>query len=222
MKTHYRNRLPHIAPIGATFFITFRLVDSLPTSVLFKLKDQWEYLKTTIKQQYPDDYDNQLQIAKKRQFVKYEKALDKNPIGKCILNQPKVAEIVAQKLKQYDDKYYSLIAYCIMPNHVHFLANFERQLLDKNKFQLNHEELNYKQLSKIMQYIKGGSAREINLHLNNTGNSVWAKDSYDHFIRNDKEFKNVINYILKNPVKAGFVESTDDWKYSYVNWDFVP
>jgi REP element-mobilizing transposase RayT len=109
-----------------------------------------------------------------------------------------------------------------MPNHVHFLANFERQLLDKNKFQLNHEELNYKQLSKIMQYIKGGSAREINLHLNNTGNSVWAKDSYDHFIRNDKEFKNVINYILKNPVKAGFVESTDDWKYSYVNWDFVP
>jgi hypothetical protein len=101
MKTHYRNRLPHIAPIGATFFITFRLVDSLPTSVLFKLKDQWEYLKTTIKQQYPDDYDNQLQIAKKRQFVKYEKALDKNPIGKCILNRPKVAEIVAQKLKQY-------------------------------------------------------------------------------------------------------------------------
>ncbi|MFK7948276.1 MAG: transposase [Saprospiraceae bacterium] len=179
-------------------------------------------IKEDMKEQFPADYEKRLQIERKRQFVKYEKVLDKNPIGQCILNIPQVATTVSEKLKQYHDKYYSLIAYCIMPNHVHFLANFERQLLDNEQFRLNHEELEYTQLSQVMQYIKGGSAREINLILNNTGNKVWAKDSYDHFIRDDKEFKNVINYILQNPVKAGLVESTDNWKYTYVNWNYVP
>ena len=64
-----------------------------------------------------------------------------------------------------------------------------------------------------MQQIKGGSAREINLYLNNTGNKIWAKGSYDHFIRNNKE--------LKKPIKVGFVENPDDWKYTYVNWIFL-
>jgi hypothetical protein len=49
--------------------------------------------------------------------------------------------------------------------------------------------------------------------LNNTGNKIWAKGSYDHFIRNNKE--------LKKPIKVGFVENPDDWKYTYVNWIFL-
>lgn len=40
-------------------------------------------------------------------------------------------------------------------------------------------------------------------------------ESYDHYIRNDKEFQNITHYILENPVKAGTVEKWGNYPYSY-------
>ena len=38
IKIKYRSRLPHITPIGASFFVTFRLADALPQKVVQALK----------------------------------------------------------------------------------------------------------------------------------------------------------------------------------------
>jgi hypothetical protein len=40
-KIEYRNRLPHLAPMGATFFVTFRLADALPQSVISELEEEY-------------------------------------------------------------------------------------------------------------------------------------------------------------------------------------
>ena len=69
-----------------------------------------------------------------------------------------------------------------------------------------------------MRLLKGSTARMCNLELNRSG-AFWAHESYDHFIRNEKELANVIAYILNNPVKAGLVDEWTDWKFSFVHPD---
>ncbi len=41
MKTFYRRNLPHIQPIGACFFVTFRLFNSIPKASLDIIRDTY-------------------------------------------------------------------------------------------------------------------------------------------------------------------------------------
>jgi len=49
-KFFYRRNLPHYQPSQAKFFITFRLVDSLPVWVLEELKNLKEQMKKSVQQ----------------------------------------------------------------------------------------------------------------------------------------------------------------------------
>jgi REP element-mobilizing transposase RayT len=214
MKTHYKNRLPHIAPIGASFFITFRLADSLPQTIITALQEEMAETEKRLRREFPNDWYPKLTVERKRMFGKYEHQLDGNPFGNCHLKDPAVASIVADKLREYDGKLYDLAAFCIMPNHVHLLLDFSCQLVNGNNFFLPDMPADYKQLHQVMQLIKGGSARSINLLLKRTG-SFWAKDSYDHFVRNEQEWGRILHYIFQNPVKAGLVTTWEDFPFTY-------
>jgi putative transposase len=70
-------------------------------------------------------------------------------------------------------------------------------------------------VSQTMKYIKGATAREANLLLKKQG-TFWQKESYDHYVRNDRELDNIINYILNNPVKAGLIEDWTQWPWTFL------
>ena len=95
-----------------------------------------------------------------------------------------------------------------MSNHVHILI---RALTD--------EDDNYHHISSIVQSLKRYTATQINRHLNKTG-TVWDDFYFDRIIRNQKNYNNVVNYILGNPVAAGLVDEMEKWKDSYVNNSF--
>ncbi len=214
IKTFHKNRLPHIRPIGATFFITCRLADALPRHIIKQLQKELEQKIDTIKEKYPDDYEYKIHNAKKRYFGKYDQQLDDKPYGNCYLKYPNIANIVADKLKAMDGKYYDLQAYCIMPNHIHMLLDTSVQL-DRDEIidESNLDDL-YVQLNTIMKLFKGSTARYANQALNRKG-AFWFKDSYDHYVRDDREWSNIVAYILDNPVKAGLVKNWEEWNYSY-------
>ena len=107
-----------------------------------------------------------------------------------------------------------IAAYCLMPNHVHVLFDTSIQVSEEMYWKENWE--GYVQLNKIMQLIKGGSSKKVNDALGRKG-TFWYKDSYDHFIRNEKEWSNIFIYILENPVKAKLVKKWNDWNFTYVN-----
>ena len=44
--------------------------------------------------------------------------------------------------------------------------------------------------------------------------TVWAKDYFDRFIRDEIHFLNTVRYIEENPVKAGLVARPSDWPFS--------
>ena len=78
---------------------------------------------------------------------------------------------------------YEVDILCIMPNHVHLL-------LKQND-----------DLTKIMKYIKGKSAVELNKNLNKTG-KFWLNDFFDKLIRDEKHYQLIYEYIENNPYKA--------------------
>lgn len=219
MKTNYRNRLPHIAPVGATFFLTFRLADSLPQSMVQRLKTELENELKQIKTNFPGSKKHE-KDARKRYFGKFDHQLDNHPYGICHLKHPEVANILMRKLHEYHQKLYDLHAYCIMPNHVHILINMATQWADKEGNWSDIIPEHYVPLDKVMQLIKGGSAFSIHKYLGKTG-KLWFKDSYDHYVRTEAEWLNITRYILQNPVKAGLASRWEDWPYRYCRPDLL-
>src|SRR6266478_113059 len=99
----YERNLPHWHPEGRAIFLTWRLYGSLPENVLAQLK--------------------QTKDRRGRQFARAEQFLDKGAFGPLWLRNPDIARIVqASLLKGFRDlNHYTLLAYVLMPNHVHVL-----------------------------------------------------------------------------------------------------
>lgn len=216
-KIIYRNRLPHIAPIGATFFVTFRLGDSLPSHLVKQWRSEMDVNIKKIKEDKPYGYKQKIHKQRVIFFKNYDQQLDHFPYGECYLKDQRIADIVQKKLRELHGRVYHLICNCIMPNHVHFLIDTSVQLSgDEKEFIQNEVPENYIQLDDIMKDIKGHTAFQSNRILNRTG-KFWQKDSFDHYVRNERELNNIINYILQNPVKARLIDKWEDYSYTYLN-----
>ncbi len=66
----------------------------------------------------------------------------------------------------------------------------------------------------MLQSVKGYTAREANRILQRTGQPFWQSESFDHWIRDEQEFKRVQNYIEQNPVRAGVVAHPEQYRWS--------
>ncbi len=203
--THSRGYLPHVKREGASYFVTFRLADSLPREVLLKLEaDRAERLtRLNARQQAPRKVGTAIESegcledierAFRRQI---ERFLDTG-CGQCWLRRADLADLVAGALRFFEGQRYRLDAWVIMPNHVHAIV-----------WPLpNHT------LSAIVQSWKGFTARKANLLLSRTGRSFWQPESFDHWIRNDAEHEQCCRYTRMNPVKAGLCGTPEDWRWS--------
>jgi REP element-mobilizing transposase RayT len=130
-------------------------------------------------------------------FVWMDRYLDSTRTGPMYLAQEPVARVVAAALHRGELLgHYHLAAYAILSNHVHLL------LLPKMA------------PSRLLQSLKGAAAREANRILGRTGESFWQAESYDHWVRDDGEWKRIVTYIEENPVKAGLVQRAEDYPWS--------
>ena len=212
IKTYYRRSLPHIQPVGACFFVTFRLKNSIPRAKLYELKQAYDEKIAPLKGRSIAKED--MYKEQKRHFAKYDQLLDKIKTGPHYLKDTGIASIVAKELHRFDGELYNLLAYCIMSNHVHILIDTRLQLTeDLDVF--SFDEIEFQPLQNIMKQIKGASSRFANLALDKK-EGFWQKESYDHYVRNEKELNNIIAYILDNPVKARIVENWKEYAFSYL------
>lgn len=227
-KTYYRRNLPHIVPEGGMFFITTRLTDSLPAHLLKKWQAEKEEARQEVYKKLVSKKENtgpqNLAIAEerkrlltniqKRYFKQVDDCLDQAQYGPTWLKHEAAAHTLMNKFHEYDEVYYNLIAYCVMSNHFHLLIDTACQLSEQ---MLDSE---YTPLSKIMRYIKGGSAFQANQVLERKGR-FWQPESYDHLVRDEIEFYRIVRYIANNPVKAKLVAHWKEWQFSYVHMEWV-
>ncbi len=184
---HIRDRgwLPHVDVPGGTYFLTFRLEDSLPPSVLAQL--DLEHRRLELEARCGDrplrpDVRQELRTLMLRRI---EQELDKGA-GECWLRRPDVASMVQGALLHFDGDRYDMRAWCVMPNHVHAVA----RLLPESA------------LSEVLHTWKSYSSRTANRLIGRKGR-FWQADYYDHVVRKPEDLRRCIDYVLANPRKSG-------------------
>ena len=204
MKTHYQRNLPHILPPGATIFFTFRLAGSIAAALLQQLVEERELaIQQALAQATSTQQQAELVIKiKKQHFAKYDALLDQATHGPTWLREPEIAELIMHELKLLAELEVIVLAYCVMSNHVHLVA----QLPDAAAFSA----------ARMMQRLKGRTALAANKLLGRQGQAFWRSESYDHVVRNGPEGERILAYVVNNPVRVGLVEDWTQWPYTYV------
>ena len=177
-----RKNYPHWTQEECSYFVTFRLADSIPQS---RIKE-YEELRRKWEEHHQPPY-----TAKEREQFnelfseRINDWLDEGA-GSCCLRNPEISQMVADTLTHFEGERYELDEWVIMPNHVHLLVR----------------PLDGFELSDILHSWKSYSANKINQKLNQTG-SFWKKEYYDHIVRDIDELIRIWKYIRNNPEKAG-------------------
>ena len=176
-----RDYLPHWDRPGLIQTITFRLGDALPSEVLAR----WR-----------------LELAREREAVRdletrrrIEAWLDAGH-GTCHLRDARIAALVETALRHFDGERYRLLAWVVMPNHVHILIETRE----------GHP------LAKVVQSWKRWTARQANTLLGTSG-VFWQREYHDRYIRDGEHLGRVTSYIEENPVKVGLCARAEDWRW---------
>jgi len=184
-------RLPHWTQTGATYAVTFRLADSLSADVVESWKREREEIERRAEAQH-----RELTLHERKELHHlYSARVDailNNGRGECHLKDERVAGIVQEALRHFHGDHYELIAWAIMPNHVHAVVR----------------PLGEHQLSAILHSWKSFTAKQANRVLNRTG-QFWQDEYYDHLIRDEEDFRHALEYVISNPEKAGLA----DWPW---------
>lgn len=182
----YERRLPHWRQTGATYFVTFRLADSIPQTHLRALK-HWRMIW---EREHPEPRsDADWEALARAITTKTERWLDEG-FGACELGQPRVATLIRESLGRFQDDRYFISCYAVMPNHVHIVM----------------KPLGAYELEVLLKNLKGFTARRINAELRRQGR-LWEEESYDRIVRDEEHLYRVVQYIGRNPLKAGLTES---------------
>jgi REP element-mobilizing transposase RayT len=196
---HSRDQLPHLKREGGAYFVTFRLAGTLPGAVLLQFKqERANIIRQAESARRPLTWHEQEEL-----FYWYAERVDKYldaGHGNCFLGRPEIAELVSSALRFFAGTRYDLLAWVVMPNHVHVVVH----------------PLYGWTLSQVLKSWKGYTAREANRLLGRTGQTFWQVESYDHLVRDDEDRQRCCHYASMNPVNAGLCTAQEDWPWSSV------
>ncbi len=175
---HSRGYVPHFDHPDLVQGITFRLADSLPAHVRASMAEELKNADGSTRRARMEAYLNA-------------------GYGSCYLRDPRIARLVENALLYFDGVRYRLIAWVIMPNHVHVLV----------------EMCEGYPLGSIVHSWKSYTAKEANRILGRTG-PFWFREYFDRYIRDDRHFARAVQYIHNNPVAAGLIDMPEKWRFS--------
>jgi REP-associated tyrosine transposase len=90
---------------------------------------------------------------------------------------------------------FAIHAYCVMPDHVHFLAE---------GLQLS---------SNLLNFIKSFKLKTSRSHLTKTSSALWQKKFFDHILRSSEPIGSVAWYIWTNPVRKGICREVGEYSF---------
>ena len=180
-----RRHLPHWEQAGCTYFVTFRLSDSIPATQLAECREELR----TWHQHNPPPWNYKTFAEYELRFREGpEKWLDQGH-GECLLADPAHRAIVAEALRHFDGERYVLDAFVVMPNHVHVLF----------------KPLDGHVMSEILHSWKSFTSTAIHKALGRSG-SLWLQESHDRIVRDWDNLVDCRDYIERNP--TGLHEGT--------------
>ncbi len=176
-----RRHLAHWEQAGTTYFVTFRLADSIAADVLA----QWREERAAWLKVHPQPWDWKTTREYMRRFEEErEQWLDQGH-GSCLLRETNVQGIVRENLDRFDRDRYVIDAFVIMPNHVHVIV----------------KPLASNALGAILHSWKSFTSNSINRLIERDG-SLWMAEAFDTIVRDFEHLVACRDYIERNPQRA--------------------
>lgn len=200
----YQRHLPHWRQEGATYFVTFRLADSIPQAQLRALKrwrEKWE-------REHPEPRSHETWKQLAREITNRTEAWVDEGYGACELGRREIAGLMADSLLKFQHDRHHLSCYVVMPNHVHAVI----------------KPLGEHKLEDLLGGMKSYVAHRTKKMLARSG-ALWAEESYDRIIRDEEHLYRVVQYIGRNAAKAGLPQSSwhrwIDPEWERLGWRFT-
>jgi putative transposase len=118
---------------------------------------------------------------------------NRNPI---FLNADRPAWIVEMLRSESILHQFLVDAYCVMPNHMHFLV------------------FGKVPTSNLLVFSKSFKQKTAHLYQRETGVRLWQKNYYDHVLRANEGSNHVAAYIWMNPVRKGLCKNFEEYPFS--------
>jgi len=163
------------------------LADSLPKKLVERMLEELKAIPPILR----DD-------EKERRLNAY---LDAG-YGDCVLREPEVAAMVQESLLHFAGSRYTLHAWCIMPNHVHILMQPANDITMSTSM-ASWKKYTGRRISEWRQRNRGVPP-----------GPVWHREYFDRYMRDDDHYRNAVEYIHQNPVKAKLVARAEEWEWS--------
>jgi REP element-mobilizing transposase RayT len=171
---HSRGYLPHFDACGVVQHVVLSTRGALDRASL-------EQLST-------------LSPVQRRQHL--DAMLDRSKAG-TIFKDPRCAAAMETQFFYFDGHRYDLLAWCIMPNHVHVVLCCYGET----------------SLGQIIRTWKVHTVRAISA-FSGQRVEVFAKDYFDRFMRNGQQTLAAMAYVEHNPVAAGLCDEPEAWRFS--------
>ena len=135
--------------------------------------------------------------------VQHRKCLLSNVVGTGVLDCPRIelteyGRIAEKYIKQLNDFYnhISIEDYVIMPNHIHMVVYIRMDGQSRTPVPTTKANSEY---SKFISTFKRFCNKEY-------GYNIWQSRSYEHIIRDYRDYEKIQKYIYENPLKWQFDE----------------
>ena len=102
---------------------------------------------------------------------------------------------MSQILRVAGEQHVEVLAYCVMPDHIHLIVIAHAAETDLREF------------VRLAKQRSGYAFRQA------TGGRLWQESYFDRTIRNVLELPEVVEYMIRNPVRARFVDDPVDYPH---------
>ena len=125
-----------------------------------------------------------------------------------------------EKYANYVNPVADTFAYCLLPNHFHFLVRIKEEKEIEEYFNVKKDLTGFQNLSglisKQFSNLFNSYSKSVNKQQNRRG-ALFERPFKRRKIDNEKYLRNIIHYIHYNPVHHEFTKDLKEWKYSSYN-----
>lgn len=193
-------------PPGETLFVTFRLAGSVRRAVGRQLHAELQASLEVIRAGgLPEAAQHAAyRRAQKRFFAQFDAELDRREVGPAYLEKEKLAEIVAGELLMLEEQGLRVLAFAVLPNHVHAVLH----LPAGSGLSL------YKALQLLHQRTAAQCRRHLRPQLPPEAD-FWQPGSYEYAVQDADELTRIIAYVQHHARRLRLPERWHEWPYVF-------
>ena len=132
-----------------------------------------------------------------------------------VFTRPETVDIILNSLRFLQQQGLNIYAYIILENHLHLVVQSQQLDRDIMRFKSHTAKqiihyLDQHQITQILDQL----AFYKKAHKHDRGYQFWQEGVHAEWIQNDAMMRQKVDYIHHNPVKRGYVDQAEHWRYS--------